>query len=142
MDNKLKINGYDAWETWGAFLEEGSYEKLLAGENMKAYTENHSRTIDGKVVSMKNPRIHDRDFTLVFCITKRVTSFLTNFNTFIGTLQQGKKVGTVHTPIELEITELGMTFKVIYLGSINLTQTDLTIGKIAVKFNEPNPKDR
>lgn len=142
MINKLIINGYDAWETWGVFLEDGSYEKLLTGENMKPYTENKSRKSDGKTVSMKNPRLEDRDVTLVFGIVKRVAPFLVTLKTFLGTLQKGKEIEGNHYPLEVEVVELGNTYKLIYLGSLQLSQTGLTIGKVAVKFNEPNPRDR
>lgn len=143
MTEKLIINGMDAWTTWGVFLEIGSYNKLLTGVDMKEYTTNESRSIDGKIVSMKNPRVADRDVTIVFCITRENSaSFLQNLRGLIQTLQAGRVVGGKILPNTVEVSELNSIFKFIYLGSLQLEQVGLELGKIAVKFNEPNPADR
>lgn len=134
MIGKLKINGKDAWANWGVFLENGSYNKLLSGEEMKPYTENQSREIDGKRVQVSNPRVADRDVTLVLCFTKTNTSFINKLDSLITELKKGV--------INFQVSEISSTFKFIYLGNMNLDQIGLEIGKIAIRFNEPNPNDR
>lgn len=142
MIGQLIINGQDAYSTWGVVLEAGSYARFLSGSNMKPYTTNHSRSIDGKIVSMKNPRLADRDLTIVFIFTKTSTSFISRYNSFISTLRNGQKVGMETFPNNIEVPELGQTFKLIYLGDLNMENYNLEVAKVAVKFNEPNPTDR
>lgn len=142
MTGKLFINGVDAWTQWGVFLEYGSYDRLLSGENIKPYTENTSRSIDGKQVLIKNPRIEDRDVTLVFCFAQRTTPFLARLQSFKNTLINGKVIGGKIHPIDMFIPELEMTFRLIYQGSTTLSQGGLKIGKLGVRFNEPVPTNR
>ena len=138
MSGKLIINGIDMWTKYGVFLENGSYEKLLSGTSMKPYTTNRSRMIDGKSIKVSNPRVEDRDVVLVFCFADIGSSFLNRLSGFLGDLEVGGVDGFtfVNTP------EINTTFKFVYLSNMNLNQTALSIGKIAVRFNEPNPKDR
>lgn len=130
----MKINGYDAYEMWGVVLEQGSYEKLLSGETMKPYTENTSRSIDGKLVSIKNPRLDERNVILTFNFTEQEVSLLTRMKSFLGVLKSGL--------IELNVPELNSTYRLIYKSSNNVVQAQLKIAKINVVFNEPNPADR
>lgn len=141
MTGKLYINGIDAWVEWGVFLENGSYNKFLAGENMKPYTENKSRSIDGKLVSIKNPRVEDRDLAVVFCFADK-GNLPARMNSFLNVLRNGKIIEGKHYPLEIQIPELSQTYKLIYIGNTTLEQMQLSIGKIAVKFNEPNPADK
>lgn len=142
MIGKLIINGHDAYSTWGVVLEAGSYGKLLSGHSMKAYTTNDSRSIDGKIVSMKDPRLQDRDVTLVFLFTRRPTPFLTRYKNFIETLRNGREVGGEILPLQLNVVDLGETYNLIYTADINMENHDLDIAKVAVRFNEPNPTNR
>lgn len=142
MTGKLFINGVDAYTQWGVVLEDGSLSKLLAGDSMKPYVENKSRAEAGKQILIKNPRLDERDVTLIFMFVPRSTSFLTRYASFLSTLQAGKVVETKIYPIELKVIDLNMTYRLVYEGSTNLTQLDLAIGKVAIKFNEPNPENR
>ena len=142
MIGKLIINGEDAFTRWGVVLEKGSYGRLLSGHTMKAYTTNTSRSIDGKIVSMRNPRLQDRDVVIVFIFTQRQTPFLTRYKSFIETLRNGRVVnGKIH-PIQLHVVDLDETYNLIYTADMNMENHDLQIAKVAVRFNEPNPKDR
>lgn len=139
MTGKLIINGVDAWTQYGVFLEDGSYDKLLSGVSMKPYTENKSRAIDGKSVRVKNPRVEDRDVNVVFCFSNRGSStFLNRLDSFITSLQNGGENGIT----TIYVSEINRTFRFVYLSNLNLNQTGLSIGKIVVRFNEPNPKNR
>lgn len=142
MRINLYINGYDAMETWGVFLEDESLEKLLSGDTMKEYTKNQSRSIDGVHVSIKNPRLEERGVTVVFCFIESDVNFLTRYDTFLGMLKNGKVVDGKIYPTELKIPEIGKTYRLIYEGSTSLVQRKLKIGKVAVRFLEPNPANR
>lgn len=138
----LYINGYEAMETWGVFLEDESIEKLLSGDNMKEYTQNESRSIDGVHVSIKNPRLKQRNVTIVFCFMNTDVNFLTRYEAFLGMLKSGKVVdGKIH-PIELKVTEVAKTYRLIYEGNLSLVQRQFKMGKVAVRFLEPNPANR
>lgn len=143
MIGKLTINGKDAWSTWGVFLEDGSYDKLLSGYNMKPYTENTSRAIDGKKVRVVNQRVESRDIVLVFCFAKTGSqnNFLLNLKSFISALEQGDNGTRCEIGVNyFELSEINSIFELVYLGNMSLNQTRLEIGKIMVRFNEPNPK--
>ena len=136
----LYINGVDAWTQWGVFLEEGSTDKFACGVELKAHVENKSKTAHGKQVLIKSMLKEERDFTVVFCF--RVSdAFWTNYNNFISTLMAGKVSGSTISPLEIRVTALGTTFKVNYVTCTSLTSY-VSMGKVAVKFNEPNPDDR
>lgn len=142
MIGKLKINGQDAFTRWGVVLEEGSYGRLLSGHSMKAYTTNTSRSIDGKIVSIRNPRLEDRDITLVFIFTERPTPFLTRYKSFIETLRGGRVVGDEILPVQMNVVDLGETYNLIYTADMSMENIDLKVAKVAVRFNEPNPTER
>ena len=101
MTGKLFINGVDAYTQWGVVLEDGSYVKLLAGDSMKPYVENKSRTEAGKQILIKNPKLDERDVTLIFMFIPQATSFLTRYASFLSTLQAGKVVDTKIYPVAL-----------------------------------------
>lgn len=142
MIGKLYVNGIDAFSTWGVTFEDGAYEKLLAGDSMKDYITNESRSINGVQVLIKDPRLKERDVTVTFIVMKTGTSFLSNFNNFVSVLRNGKIVEGKIYPLDIYVVDLGMTFKLIYQASISLNQANLKFGKLAVKFLEPNPASR
>lgn len=142
MTGKLFINGYDAFDTWGVVLEDGSYAKFLSGDTPKPYTENKSRSESGKQVLMKNPKLDEREFSIVFVFLPQTVSFLTRYQSFLGSLQAGKVVNNIIYPNEVYVPEIGLKYRLIYKGNSNLTQIDLSFGKVVVKFLEPNPENR
>ena len=53
MVGQLYINSKDAYTTWGITLDETSLSALMTPAPAKDFTENKSRSIDGKMVSVK-----------------------------------------------------------------------------------------
>jgi hypothetical protein len=133
MTGMLYINGYDAWTTWGVFLEDGSEDKLLMAVPLKEYIENKSRAQDGKSVVATAPKRDERDVTLVFCFAGNGTSFVTRYNQFMSQLYAGA--------LTLRSVRNKMTYNLLYLRSTALSSMTYA-GKVAVVFNEPNPVNR
>lgn len=130
----LYINDKNAYTEWGIFLEDGSEGKLLLPSPMKAYAENNLRSHPGKQVFVDNPQPDDRDVNLTFCITaKNKAEYLLRHEAFINELQSGV--------IKLKHTGLNKTFRLIMTNSISFDYYD-RLGRLAVRFSEPNPKDR
>lgn len=142
MTGKLYINGKDAWTTWGAFLEDGSLERLLSGDVMKENVVNESRSIDGVHVWVVEPKLEARNITIVVCFAQKSGGFLSRYQSFINELMTGRVVGEWRYPNEVYIPEIGKTYKLIYQGNTNLTQMDMSLGKVAIRLFEPNPADR
>lgn len=136
MVGELIINGKDAYSNWGITLDDTSLSSLMTPSSSKEFTENKSRSIDGKLVSVKNPRVDERDFSLQINITAPSRSlFVQRYNSFCQELATGKlNISTVYLP--------GVTFKTIYKNCRQFTQFNGQIGKFILSLNEPNPKDR
>jgi len=133
MTGELYINGYDAWTTWGVFLEDGGEDKLLMAVPVKEYISNKSRAADGKSVVATAPKKDERDVTLVFCFANNGTSFQTRYNLFMAQLYGGA--------ITLRSVRNKMTYNLLYLRSTALSSLTYA-AKVAVAFNEPNPANR
>lgn len=151
MTGDLKINGTDTYiypnasngaSSYHIYLEEGSLEKLLSGDEQKPYVTNQSRAENGIQVLMKNPKMAEKSVTLVFCFGASTTSLQTRVEWLLTTLKAGKVVETVVYPIELTVTELSKTYRLIYEADMTLSQMNMAIGKIAIRFIEPNPTNR
>jgi len=50
--------------------------------------------------------------------------------------------GNRRIPNSFNVPPIGKNFKFIYNGNTNLTQSNMAIGKVALRFFEPNPTDR
>lgn len=134
MIGDLYINDKDAWLTWGVFLEDNSESKLLLPANPKAYASNNLRNQAGKQVFVSNPQPDERDVLLVFCISaKSKADYLTKYNAFLAEIYNGW--------INFKVTSLKTTYRFTVSSFQDLSYFD-RLGKLSVRFNEPNPKDR
>ena len=64
----LIINGFDAFLQWGIRMGDGFLDAIFAPEPLKEFIENKSRLNNGKQVVYNNPKIDERDVTLVFTL--------------------------------------------------------------------------
>lgn len=121
---------------WGATLIEGSIPSLLQRGEMKSYTENTSRTIDGKIVSIKNPRQDARTFSIDISIKgNNVSDFLSKQNAFFNELESGL--------VTLNVPKYSLTFKLVYKkNNISHINRSDTFAVYKIYFDEPNPTDR
>ncbi len=134
MIGELFINDKDAFVTWGVFLEDRSEEKLLKPANNKEYASNKARSQPGKQVFISNPQPEDRDVLLVLCFSAvSREDFLTKYRACLNELNSGL--------IKFRVPSLGEEYKFTCDGFQELSYYE-RIGKLSVRFNEPNPKDR
>jgi hypothetical protein len=152
MTGDLFIDGIDAWKQWGVFLEDGSIDKLLLPPPAKLHIENKSRSFAGKQVLKKNPQYDERDVTLVFCFASdnKVPFFeghaFPNFNTrlaaFMYYILEGNVIDDKLYPLSIGVAEIDTVYNVNYVSSVELSSIDNKLGKIAIRFNEPDPTNR
>lgn len=117
-------------------MDDTSLSALMTPPGLKDFTENTSRSIDGKVVSIKNPKFKDRDVVLSINITAPDRdTFLSRYNSFCTELKTGElKIKTAYTG--------DTVYKMIYKDCRQFEQFNGRIGKFLLSLNEPNPGDR
>lgn len=131
----------DAYVAYGFSFDESSLSALMTPAPNKAFIENKSRTQHGKVVTRTEPKVDERSLTLSFNLTaKDKDKFMERYWALCDLLEVGyielKTKYTKHkdgTPV---------VYKMIYGGCSQFSQFRQSIGKFALKLNEPNPKDR
>lgn len=134
MIGQLYINDKDAFASWGSFLEEGSENALLLPAPNKEYTSNKARSQHGKQVSRRLPRKDERDIILYFCLSaSNRDEYIQKYEAFVDELDSGI--------VTMKVPSLKKVYKLDAISYQELSFYD-HIGKIAVKFNEPNPKNR
>lgn len=128
----MKINGKDALETWGVFLDEKALNNLWLPPHNKPNVSNNSRLEDGVRVVNSKLYIDEREVTIGFNIrAKTREEFKSKMKLFVAELNQG----LVKMEVEGEIYKL-YTIDFIGLEFIGC------IGSLSVRFQEPNPNDR
>ncbi|PXV62615.1 hypothetical protein CLV62_1182 [Dysgonomonas alginatilytica] len=134
IPRQLYINGKDAWETWGVFLEENSERAFLLPANNKEFVSNKNRSEHGKRVLVNNPRLDERDVQLVFCIfANSEDDFLEKYESFVAELNSGW--------VQMKVIKVKKVYNFTTTSFLDLGYYD-DKGKLSVKFNEPNPDDR
>lgn len=133
----LIINGFDAYRQWGIRMGDGFLDAIFAPEPMKEFIENKSRLQHGKQVLYNNPKVDERDVTLVFTLEgSSPEDYLVKYSAFKTELQKGK--------VEIKVPVLGnQVYRFTYLRSASFgLNIPRTFSKISIKFNEPNPANR
>lgn len=157
MTGELFLNGADCYDTWGVFLEEGSEDKLFLPAPLKPFVENKSRSEHGKQVLMETPVYDERDVTIVFCFANTGTSFCDRLTDFVNELSAGvedeQAGGLAPSVLAVKRYNPGLyagvnyeyrktSFSFLYSSSTELSSQRDTIGKVAIRLNEPNPYNR
>lgn len=136
MKGTLFINGKDAYEHWGVILGDGSLNSLLLPPPAKAFVENTSRILHGKQV-METPQLMDaRDVSLIFYIRAANQE---DFGLRLMQLIEEFQKGIIMLKTRFEPKKI---YRLLYKSSAQLTQVRGELGKITVKFNEPDPSNR
>lgn len=141
QQGKMTINGKDAYTTWGAYLLDGGVSALMTPAPAKAYITNESRLQHGKRVTRKDSkgnslyRAADRDVTLQFAISAPDRATLgTRLSSFVAELEADT--------VALKTSwQPGVVYHLDYVSCTEFAQYG-TLAKYAIKFNEPNPKNR
>lgn len=137
MKGQAYINEKDMFTTWGATLAKGAYEALLKPAPNKELIQNKSRLSHGKIVITNKDicKNDERDVTLSIWIHgESQKDYLTKYKSFLNEITSGE--------ILLKIPILDMTFKLTYSNCSSYGDYGLTKGKLTLKLNEPNPKNR
>lgn len=137
MKDQAYINDKDIFATWGAALAKGAYEALLKPAPNKTLIQNKSRLKHGRSVIANNEtfKTDERDISIpVWICGESQEDYLVKYKSFIEEITSGI--------IRLKVPILGMTFKLTYLNCSNYGDYGLKKGKLTLKMNEANTKDR
>jgi hypothetical protein len=131
MTGQLYINDKDAWCTWGVYLADGSYQKLLLPPPMKAYTENNFRSHPVKQVFIVNPQPDERDVQIEFCLKANCRAdYLRKYEDFVREISFGF--------VKFQVTEINKGYMFLYQSAVSLSYFK-RLGRLLVRFNEPEP---
>ena len=136
LEGQLKINGKDAYTTWGLFLEETALSALLAPAPNKAYIANDNRLENGTRIAESAIKVGERDLTLTLNLSASTENdFFSKYASFCSELAKGKlNIETSFQP--------GVTYHCYYISCTQFSQFMRGIGKFALKLTEPNPTNR
>lgn len=136
MKRKFRLNGKDAYSTWGCFLGNNSIDSLLTPPAAKKRISNESNLLPGKQILDYPNVLSSRDVVLVVYFKgAQYMDIYNRIEAFIKELLQGIAVFTLD---EFPIIK----FKLDYDSTSSLKQVNGRLAKLSVKLNEPNPNDR
>ncbi len=137
LEGQLNINGYDAYQTWGIFMNDTALSALMTPAPCKEFISNKYRTKDGKHVLKHNPRLDERDITIGFnMVAKDEETFLANYAKFCeDVLSTGELV--IRTKFQPDIW-----YRCIYISCTQFSQFIREMAKFSLKLNEPDPSNR
>ena len=136
MTGDLFINGKDAYDEWGMFLDETSLSSLMTPAPNKEFIKNSSRLEHGKRVITSNPMKDERNLVLQVCFTAQTEDlFFKRYVSFCKELDTG--VLTIKTKYQPDVM-----YKTIYVSCNQFSQFMRGIAKFSLKLIEPNPNDR
>ena len=135
MTPELTINGTDALREWGVRLTGESLQNLMKPLDVKDRVSSTSRLEDGDRYIVETPRIKAREVQVEFSVEGRTREeFIARFDKFCNTLQEG--VVTLATRYQQNVR-----YRLLFTSCTSF-YTRRTLCKIAVKFIEPNPRNR
>lgn len=135
MAGELTINGYDAYDTWGVFLDDSGISALMTPAPLKEYITNKSPLRHGAEVIPVAPKVDEREITLVLnIVAKNRTEFLSRYAAFVAILQSGDLAVTTKYTTE--------TYHLKYVSCQQFSSFRGGVGKFSLRLNEPNPKNR
>ena len=135
MTPELTINGADALREWGVRLTGESLQNLMKPLDIKDRVSSTSRLEDGDRYIVETPRIKAREVQVEFSVEGRTREeFIARFDKFCNTLQEG--VVTLSTRYQQNVR-----YRLLFTSCTSF-YTRRTLCKIAVKFIEPNPRNR
>lgn len=135
MTPELTINGADALREWGVRLTGESLQNLMKPLDVKDRVSSTSRLEDGDRYIVETPRIKAREVQVEFSVEGRTREeFIDRFDKFCNTLQEG--VVTLATRYQQNVR-----YRLLFTSCTSF-YTRRTLCKMAVKFIEPNPRNR
>lgn len=137
IQGELYINGYDAWTTWGIFMDDSSISALMTPAATKDFPSNKSRLEDGTRYITSNVRLKERDINLslqLYAATRE--QFYERYAAFCS---QVLATGLVNITTKYQD---GVVYKCIYNSCSQYRQFMGKIAKFSLKLTEPDPTDR
>lgn len=136
MGGNFRINGKDAYNTYGIFLGNNSIDILQTPPPAKKRISNESRLLPGiQIIDGKNI-LNARNVTLVFyCKGSNYTDIHNKITDFTNELLEGIAIITLNDMPSIK-------FKLDYNSSSSFKQCRGRLAKFSMTFNEPNPNDR
>lgn len=144
MVGVLKINGKDAYTTWGITLTSSALSALMTPAPLKEFVGNKSLAEDGKQVlgissesrDKYRPRVDERSLTLELNISApSEDDFMRRYALFCTELEGGV------LDIETKYQE-GVVYHTIYESCQQFSQFQRGVGRFALRITEYNPKNR
>ena len=135
MTPELTINGADALREWGVRLTGESLQNLMKPLDVKDRVSSTSRLEDGDRYIVETPRIKAREVQVELSVEGRTREECSaRFDKFCNTLQEG--VVTLSTRYQQNVR-----YRLLFTSCTSF-YTRRALCKIAVKFIEPNPRNR
>lgn len=136
LTGQLKINGKDAYTTWGISMDDTSLSTLMTPPPVKAYIENNDRTEHGKRIMTTSVLVDSRDLTLQINLTaENERQFFERYVLFCDELSKGI--------LDIETSfQQGVVYHCLYQSCLQFSQFMRGIGKFVLKLTEPNPNKR
>lgn len=136
LKGQLKINGKDAYTTWGISMDDTSLSALMTPPPVKAYIENNDRAEHGKTIITTSVYVDSRDLNLQLNLTaKNEQEFFNRYASFCDELAKGM--------LDIESSfQADVVYHCIYISCSQFSQFMRGIGKFSLKLTEPNPNRR
>lgn len=133
---QLKINGKDAYETWGVSMDDTSLSALMTPPAVKQYITNDDRIMHGKEYLHTPVYVEARDLTLQLNLTaKDEEQFFARYASFCDVLAKGV--------LDIETSyQKGIIYHCVYQSCSQFSQFMRGIGKFVLKITEMNPNNR
>lgn len=136
LTGQLKINGKDAYTTWGISMDDTSLSALMTPPAVKPYITNDDRKKHGKEYVKSAIYVDSRDITLQLNLTaKDEEQFITRYASFCDELSRG--ILDIETSFQKNIV-----YHCLYQSCSQFSQFMRGIGKFVLKITETNPNNR
>lgn len=136
LKGQLKINGKDAYETWGISMDDTSLSALMTPPSVKPYITNDDRISHGREYLSTPIYVESRDLTLQLNLTaKDEEQFFARYASFCDVLAKG--ILNIETSYQK-----GIVYHCVYLSCSQFSQFMRGIGKFVLKLIETNPNNR
>lgn len=136
LKGQLKINGKDAYETWGISMDDTSLSALMTPPPAKSYITNDDRIRHGKEYIHEAVFIDSRDITLQLNLTaKDETQFFARYASFCELLAKG--ILNIETSFQP-----GVVYHCLYQSCSQFSQFMRGIGKFVLRITEMDPNNR
>ena len=136
LKGQLKINGKDAYLTWGISMDDTSLSALMTPPPVKQYITNDDRIRHGKEYLHTPVYVESRDLTLQLNLTaKDEEQFFARYASFCDVLAKGV--------LDIETSyQKGIIYHCVYQSCSQFSQFMRGIGKFVLKITEMNPNNR